>query len=363
MAGEPVSGSLPEIEAESTWEDARSPAERVSQTEISQPVPGPPLVSRGVPPPPAPPHREPPEAEPPPSRVAESGLGEPLVPPLASPGAGPLPEPRAEPGAGEREGAAPPEVVPASSRLTVPDDEVISDGRIELGVEPTEGTVQRSPAPLPPVPATAPAQPPMSQPRAPRRGAERSAGESITPRPVREGAQSPATLEPKEDLVPVPRASRSEGSKSRAQTQEGAPVTLVPVAGSEATAGPTPGSGPEASGAAAVRPETLETLPPGRHRMPEIQPSVVLVPQPPAPAVVPREIVARREPAGPVPEGDGAAIPEPSVLPPSVQVTIGRVDVRAVMPPAPPAPPTPPARRTPALSLDDYLKRRNEGKP
>jgi len=40
---------------------------------------------------------------------------------------------------------------------------------------------------------------------------------------------------------------------------------------------------------------------------------------------------------------------------PVVKITIGRVDVRAVMP-APPAPRSPAARREPALSLEDYLK-------
>ena len=43
---------------------------------------------------------------------------------------------------------------------------------------------------------------------------------------------------------------------------------------------------------------------------------------------------------------------------PIIRVTIGRIDVRAVPPPAPPQPPPPPA---PGLSLDDYLKERNGG--
>jgi hypothetical protein len=45
-----------------------------------------------------------------------------------------------------------------------------------------------------------------------------------------------------------------------------------------------------------------------------------------------------------------------------IRVTIGRIDVRAVFPPAAAAPA--PARKTPAgaLSLDDYLKQRSEGK-
>jgi hypothetical protein len=46
-----------------------------------------------------------------------------------------------------------------------------------------------------------------------------------------------------------------------------------------------------------------------------------------------------------------------SVAPPAIHVTIGRVDVRAVMTSEPPAKPAPVAMQ-PSLSLDDYLKQR-----
>ncbi len=53
---------------------------------------------------------------------------------------------------------------------------------------------------------------------------------------------------------------------------------------------------------------------------------------------------------------------EPSPVESTIKVTIGRVEVRAIMP----AMPSPPAKRAksqgPILSLDDYLKQRNEGK-
>jgi len=42
-----------------------------------------------------------------------------------------------------------------------------------------------------------------------------------------------------------------------------------------------------------------------------------------------------------------------------VRVTIGRIDVRAIMPPAP-APADEQRRLEPALSLDEYLRRYNE---
>jgi hypothetical protein len=47
--------------------------------------------------------------------------------------------------------------------------------------------------------------------------------------------------------------------------------------------------------------------------------------------------------------------PESPAPPPTVQVTIGRIEVRAILPPAPaPQPSARPA--TPRLSLTDYLK-------
>ena len=49
--------------------------------------------------------------------------------------------------------------------------------------------------------------------------------------------------------------------------------------------------------------------------------------------------------------------------PPTIQVTIGRIEVRATPPPQPLAPPPAPPRARPALSLDDYLAKRREVKP
>ena len=46
---------------------------------------------------------------------------------------------------------------------------------------------------------------------------------------------------------------------------------------------------------------------------------------------------------------------------PEIRITIGRVDVRAIMPPSRPPNPAP-VRPKPALSLESYLKQREEGK-
>lgn len=54
------------------------------------------------------------------------------------------------------------------------------------------------------------------------------------------------------------------------------------------------------------------------------------------------------------------AFPEPSFPSSTIRVTIGRVEVRAIMPPSPPTR-TKPTRPGPTLSLEDYLKQRNKG--
>jgi hypothetical protein len=50
---------------------------------------------------------------------------------------------------------------------------------------------------------------------------------------------------------------------------------------------------------------------------------------------------------------------EPAPL--HVEVTIGRIDIGAILPPSPPPPPAPPLG-TPPMTLDDHLRRRR-GEP
>lgn len=47
--------------------------------------------------------------------------------------------------------------------------------------------------------------------------------------------------------------------------------------------------------------------------------------------------------------------------PPTIHVTIGRIDVRALISAAPQETRRPPERTRPALSLEDYLRQRNGG--
>ena len=123
----------------------------------------------------------------------------------------------------------------------------------------------------------------------------------------------------------------------------------------ELRAGETAALGP-------AKPVPVEPAMPGRETLPPE------TPPPTAQALPTREgatMVARprtrlAQPAGPVPaEGEQPASGPES--PPTIRVTIGRVEVRAVMPPAPE--PAPPTRHAPQLSLDDYLKQRSGEQP
>jgi hypothetical protein len=91
------------------------------------------------------------------------------------------------------------------------------------------------------------------------------------------------------------------------------------------------------------------------------EPEATLAPPAVASPVTPRMV--RPRPNGHLERGSresGVAAPGPPA--PTIRVAIGRIEVRAITPP-----PTSPARRetpalpSPALSLDDYLKQRNEG--
>jgi hypothetical protein len=55
-----------------------------------------------------------------------------------------------------------------------------------------------------------------------------------------------------------------------------------------------------------------------------------------------------------------ALVSEAASSTPTIRVTIGRIDVRAITPPAPPPRPKQ-ARPGPTLSLDDYARQRKGG--
>ncbi|MFL6257089.1 MAG: hypothetical protein ACJ74T_18940, partial [Pyrinomonadaceae bacterium] len=51
-----------------------------------------------------------------------------------------------------------------------------------------------------------------------------------------------------------------------------------------------------------------------------------------------------------------------ATTPPIIEVTIGRIEVRAVPPPAPPPPPQRARQAPPKMSLDDYLRAQSGGR-
>ncbi|HEX8556919.1 MAG TPA: hypothetical protein VF668_02395 [Pyrinomonadaceae bacterium] len=52
-----------------------------------------------------------------------------------------------------------------------------------------------------------------------------------------------------------------------------------------------------------------------------------------------------------------------ATAPPTIEVTIGRIEVRAVTPPAPAPPPARARREPPRMSLDEYLRGHDGGRP
>jgi len=65
-------------------------------------------------------------------------------------------------------------------------------------------------------------------------------------------------------------------------------------------------------------------------------------------------------PVAPKPTEPGISAPEQSSSTRTIEVRIGRIEIKAVTPPREPAPVRPSVRKDPALSLDNYLKQRSE---
>jgi hypothetical protein len=88
-----------------------------------------------------------------------------------------------------------------------------------------------------------------------------------------------------------------------------------------------------------------------------------LSPQFTRPEPVAVKIVAQSS-AAPVAGPTSLTLTEPTPTPaaaPVIRVSIGRIEVRAIMPPAPPAPRSKVPRPSPGLSLEEFLKQRQRG--
>ncbi|WP_028580788.1 hypothetical protein [Desulfogranum japonicum] len=91
-----------------------------------------------------------------------------------------------------------------------------------------------------------------------------------------------------------------------------------------------------------------------------IQPAVKPTPQEQKQGPTSRQLLRKNVPIQPL-DCPHPFSPPAEPAQPTIQVTIGRVEVRAVKPPAAP-PQVPRPAPTPSLALDDYLKQRREGR-
>ena len=335
LVGEAPPGLEQEEAVESAGEGTQALFEREILKDVSPPASPPPiLVSEGAPPSvmPNPPQRETPDTGLPSGR-------------------------RIEPNVRELGGTSL-SVTPTPHRA-VPDTESPPDHH----VKPDAGEEDQGPAlpafqDVPSVTTPTVSQRPTPETRsASSRRAESGPMEQAEARPSqrRIGPQAPETF------VPIPRLVRSEDSPAGERSTGSFPTALEPPV--EEDDGPSlpPEPSPETSKEVSESQRASRPSRPERRQVPEAPPSTTSPQRPLVPRVLRPNIAARREPARPMPEEQEGALPELPSSPPTVRVTIGRVEVRAILPPTSPPPRIPPARRGPALSLDDYLKQRNEG--
>jgi hypothetical protein len=226
-----------------------------------------------------------------------------------------------------------------------------------------------SPAPQAPAPPARPAAPrePSAAPEAPARPPLPAREEGPAQTAAGKGGEPPAAL-PSE----LPRRAAEASStfdryttKTRTSPRADAPAEAtpsLPVVRHEA------GKPPEET-APPARPAPKQPEPAPREPAPEA-PIVVRTVHRPEPEPPPREpraaagvegapaapAAAPRPQPGPRPARRAAASPAP----PPVEVSIGRVDVRAVFEP-PAQEPAPAPSAAPAVSLDEYLQRRDAG--
>jgi hypothetical protein len=344
------------VEAENGWGDSQGLPEQETFVELPPPLPRPLPVSQETLFPharPAPHHATPvtgdlpadrPQIEPP-VQAAERAMlpAAPTTPHRAAPDTRPPPRRRSE----SDETGAPRQPAPAAIRHSARQAE--------------------SPAPpaTPPLPVLAAKPASRLHPREPGSVTPLEV-EPVPPQVAETHTASPLQFQPQDPLPGEHSISPSvrPAMIKKERAEPGPPPTLVPA---------TPGYMPEAE-----KPPAAAT-----HREPQPQPEAHQVAAQPslAPAAVrPRDThlqpaVAQEPPMPVIPRIPGVAPQQPPVLaatrsravtrsqppasPPTIRVHIGRVEVRAVTPPSAPQPPA--VYRTPALSLADYLKRRNEG--
>jgi hypothetical protein len=222
--------------------------------------------------------------------------------------------------AGQRPGQQPPQLTLAAPR-------------------PSETRPEWSPGPSMPGPA---------QPAAPQTPLP-----LLQPRPATAGADTIVRLE-----------AAQVAAVSTVHRPEPARPTLTSVTARDDTDATTPRSVAETPRRPAVEPvsrhivyeRVASSAEQGPSVIPHREPSALHTVRPAAPtAIIVQHVTPHMKSAAPAPIGPTAP-PEPA---PTIQVTIGRIEVRATPPPA-----TPPPRQraaAPVMSLDAYLNRRGRG--
>lgn len=308
------------------------------------------------------------------SRLAERALGvAPVVAPLIAPLTAPGPALAAAPFAGVEETlpeqpeeillAPVPPGLPVATVAPPPPEKSAQPGRSTLSA-PVVPDLQEQPPPRvePVAPAALPSHEVAEHSLGPAEVGERNSGRNdrLLPEP---SAPPLAAIQPQPTVsaaLVTPRQPVDQSLERRAQPAQRKATDLTPTSvgpaapsASKAAAPVTvsslqPTNRPDAGRPQPLGWEATDSTPQGAHRSrptvkPTVEPNVPPSPYP-APAMRPGVPMAISHPA--------PASPAPS---PTVQVTIGRIEVRAILPPAPaPQPSARPA--TPRLSLADYLK-------
>jgi hypothetical protein len=290
--------------------------------------------------------------------------------------AGPAPPP------GERQPYQP-EPASITSSIEMVSEPLASQGQLQrtatpgLGVEPVAPTVSRE------VTSTIPPTLETSAPETIEQLAPPAKVEPVSPLPQPDLTGAPTDsgqLSPATESRPSP--VRSEACQpSRPHPPAAAPVIPVEVRLTPATETTAPSAPPAPPPTAPLAQRTTPPLAVPEEAQLQIEPDAKPfrtepTPAPVAPEPLEEPVLVRAEERPPreplfmepiVPllfqqEGpdQGPTIRGPDQRP-TIRVTIGRIEVRAALPPAPPPGPQP-GRRRPALPLDQYLKRRSEGK-
>jgi len=226
---------------------------------------------------------------------------------------------------------------PAEPSLSVSRREASGDSRLQPPDRVTARTkeVSRPPMLIPPRPAAPIVAGDASGPAQPRAEGDRPVANERAGRRSTPGKESPPP-------TPARLAEQQGVGRQIEPTARAAPI-MPPITPVVTSAGGTPQPN-------AAAPTLIESAAPA-------SPTTLLI----APIAVPARGTRQPDSAAPTMPATTELAAEREQAP-TIKITIGRVDVRAVMP-APPAPRPAPARRDPQLSLDDYLKRRSGEKP